>query len=418
MRNNTMTRFGLIAAAAALIAAPVFAQPSRQGREGRQGRQAGQAREGQGRQGQGRQGQGRVGGIQGSWNITVTDGESTYPSWLGVQEKDGKMEARFLGRAGSVGGTEDFKFENGTVTFKAHGREWTGKLEGPAIEGTWKSGDKEGKWVAKRSIRAIDVSGEWKMSEDKGATLTLKQEQRQVTGTWKENGKETQIEQARRMGNRLGFTLDGKRCQGVVQGDVLKLECDGKTLTARRDRKWGEPVELFNGKEADLKANWEAMGAENHWKVVDGVMTNGGNGTENIVTKRKDFRNFKLHVEFKVPKNGNSGVYLRGRHEVQIADSYDKPIEAGGCGALYSRVLPSVNASKPAGEWQTYDITFVDNYLTVIHNGKTIMDNVEVEGITGGAIDSDEWEPGPIYLQGDHSEIFFHKIILTPALRE
>jgi hypothetical protein len=202
----------------------------------------------------------------------------------------------------------------------------------------------------------------------------------------------------------------------VAKGDVMEIKSQGEQLTARRDRKWGQPVELFNGKPEDL-ANWEALGGngEFHWKVVDGVLTNGGHGTENIVTKRKDFRNFKLHVEFKVPEHGNSGVYLRGRHEVQIADSHGRPIEGGGCGAMYSRVLPKVNASKPAGEWQTYDIVFIDNFLTVIHNDQTIMDNVEVEGITGGAIDSKEWDPGPIYLQGDHSQIFYRKVILTPA---
>lgn len=388
MMNNRTIRIGLACASIALIAAPAFAQRARQGQAG-----------------------GRRGGIEGRWNITVTEGSATYPSWLGVEEKDGKLEARFLGRAGSVGGTEDFKFENGTVTFKAHGREWTGKMEGRAIEGTWKKGDGEGKWVAQRSFPRIDVSGKWKVKADgKEAVLTLKQEGRNVTGTWSQDGKETEIGDVRRMGG-LSFTVDGKQMRARIQGDAL----EGENLTGQREREWGKPVVLFDGKPSDLADNWEPLGDGNHWKVVDGVMTNGTEHTENIVTKRKDFRNFKLHVEFKVPKNGNSGVYLRGRHEVQIADSYGRPVEEHGCGAMYSRILPKVNASKPADEWQTYDVTFIDNYLTVVHNGQTIMDNVEVEGITGGALDSNEWEPGPIYLQGDHSQIFYRKVILTPA---
>lgn len=362
----------------------------------------------------GRRQGGRQPGIEGRWNITVTEGETTYPSWLGVQRKDGKLEAQFLGRAGGVGGTEGFKFENGTVTFKAHGREWTGKLNGRTIEGTWKKGDGQGKWVAQRSFPRINLGGKWNVVEDKGATLALEQDGRNVRGKWIENGKEVEIADVRRMGGRLSFTVDGRRVEAVAKGDVLEMESQGKKYTARRDRKWGKPVELFNGRESDM-ANWEPLGEGNHWKVVDGVLTNGTEHTENIVTKRKDFRNFKLHVEFKVPKNGNSGVYLRGRHEVQIADSFGRQIEAGGCGAMYSRVLPKVNASKPADEWQTYDIVFIDNYLTVVHNDQVIMDNVEVEGITGGAIDSNEWEPGPIYLQGDHSQIFYRKVILTPA---
>jgi len=382
-------RIAMCWASLALVAAPVFAQQA-PGRAGAAGRRA---------------------GIEGRWNITVTEGNSTYPSWLGVERKEGKLEARFLGRAGGVGGADDFKFENNTVTFKAHGREWTGKLDGVTIEGTWKKNDGQGTWVARRSMRRIDVSGKWNVKAgNEEAVLTLTRERRQISGTWSQGGQQTAIAEPRLAGGMLSFTVNGKTMRATVKGDVL----EGRDFTGRRDRKWGKPVELFAGKESDM-ANWEPLGSGDNWKVVDGVLTNGKEHTENLVTKRKDFRNFKLHVEFKVPERGNSGVYLRGRHEVQIADSYGRPIEAGGCGAMYSRILPKVNASKPAGEWQTYEIVFIDNYLTVIHNDQLIMDNVEVEGITGGAIDSNEWEPGPIYLQGDHSQIFYRKIVLTPA---
>lgn len=392
MLTNRMARITMYCAGFALLAAPALAQqaarPRRPGRAGRPG-------------------------IAGRWNITVTDGSSQYPSWLGVQREDGTFKAQFLGRAGSVGGTEEFKFENGTVTFKAHGREWVGKLDGRTIQGTWKQGDNQGKWTAQRSIPRINLSGKWNVKVgNKSATLTLVHNGRRISGTWKEDGKETEISDAALRFRRLRFTVDGRQFSPMVKGDVL----EGQRFKAQRERQWGQPIELFNGRQADL-ANWEPLekNRDFSWKVVDGVLTNGGHGTENIVTKRKDFRNFKLHVEFKVPEHGNSGVYLRGRHEVQIADSYGRPIEAGGCGAMYSRVLPKVNASKPPGEWQTFDIVFIDNYLTVIHNDQVIMDNVEVEGITGGAIDSNEWAPGPIYLQGDHSQIFYRKIILTPA---
>lgn len=382
-------RIAMCWASLALVAAPVFAQQA-PGRAGAAGRRA---------------------GIEGRWNITVTEGNSTYPSWLGVERKEGKLEARFLGRAGGVGGADDLKFENNTVTFKAHGREWMGKLDGATIEGTWKKNDGQGTWVARRSMRRIDVSGKWNVKAgNEEAVLTLTRERRQISGTWSQGGQQTAIAEPRLAGGMLSFTVNGKTMRATVKGDVL----EGRNFTGRRDRKWGKPVELFAGKESDM-ANWEPLGSGDNWKVVDGVLTNGKEHTENLVTKRKDFRNFKLHVEFKVPERGNSGVYLRGRHEVQIADSYGRPIEAGGCGAMYSRILPKVNASKPAGEWQTYEIVFIDNYLTVIHNDQLIMDNVEVEGITGGAIDSNEWEPGPIYLQGDHSQIFYRKIVLTPA---
>lgn len=392
MLTNWIARITMCFAGFALLTTPVWAQQAAQTR--RPG-MAGRLR------------------IVGRWNINVSEGDAVYPSWLGVRREDGGLKAQFLGRAGGVGGTEDFKFENGTVTFKAHGREWVGKLDGRTIEGTWKQGDKQGKWTAQRSIPRMDLSGKWNVKVgNKTATLTLVHNGRRISGTWKEDGKETEISDAALRFRRLRFTVDGRQFSPMVKGDVL----EGTRFKGQRERQWGQPIELFNGRQADL-TNWEPLEKNRglSWKVVDGVLTNGGHGTENIVTKRKDFRNFKLHVEFKVPERGNSGVYLRGRHEVQIADSYDRPIEAGGCGAMYSRVLPKVNASKPPGEWQTFDIVFIDSYLTVLHNDQVIMDNVEVEGITGGAIDSNEWAPGPIYLQGDHSEIFFRKIILTPA---
>ena len=109
-----------------------------------------------------------------------------------------------------------------------------------------------------------------------------------------------------------------------------------------------------------------------------------------------------------------SGGFRRGRHEIQIADSFGGPPDWGGCGALYSRIAPNVNACKKHDEWQTLDLVFVGNYLTVIHNGQVIINNEEVRGITGGALDSRESEPGPIYLQGDHGAISYRKITIWP----
>src|SRR2546425_1271162 len=124
---------------------------------------------------------------------------------------------------------------------------------------------------------------------------------------------------------------------------------------------------------------------------------------------------FQAHLEFNVEPHSNSGVYLRGRYEIQILDDPSKVTEEHGCGALYSRIAPKLDATRPAGEWQTFDITLVGRSLTVVLNGKTIIDGGQVDGITGGAINPFEGEPGPLMLQGDHGKVRFRNIVVTPA---
>lgn len=173
---------------------------------------------------------------------------------------------------------------------------------------------------------------------------------------------------------------------------------------------WGKPIELFNGK--DL-TGWTASGT-NQWLVKDGILTSPKAGS-NLITTQK-FDDFKLHVEFRYGKGGNSGVYLRGRYEVQIEDSNkDAHPNSVLFGGLYGFLTANEMATLGADEWQTFDITLVGRMLTVVANGKTIISRQEIPGITGGALDSNEGEPGPIYLQGDHMPIEFRKIILTPA---
>jgi hypothetical protein len=131
---------------------------------------------------------------------------------------------------------------------------------------------------------------------------------------------------------------------------------------------------------------------------------------------RGKFRDFKLHLEVEVPPGGNSGIYLRGRHEVQVLDSWGKAPGSREMGGVYGQVTPTVNAARPAGEWQSYDITFVGRRVKVVLNRTTIIDFAEVPGITGGALDSDEGSPGPLMLQGDHTGIRYRNILVTPAV--
>ena len=131
----------------------------------------------------------------------------------------------------------------------------------------------------------------------------------------------------------------------------------------------------------------------------------------------QEFTDFNLTLETRVAEGGNSGVYLRGIYEVQVMDSYGKPLDSHNMGAIYSRITPSQAAEKPPGEWQTLDITLVDRHVTVILNGKKIIDNQPLEGCTGGALGSDVTKPGPIYLQGDHTGIEYRNIVLRPVVK-
>ena len=177
----------------------------------------------------------------------------------------------------------------------------------------------------------------------------------------------------------------------------------------------GKPVMLFNGK--DLKG-WTATGpgAVTGWSAQDGALATTGKGN-NIISEAK-FWNFKLHAEVKVAEHSNSGIGLRARYEVQVLDDYGRPPNTHGNGALYARILPSENASKPAGEWQTYDIRLVGRQVTVVLNGKTIIDKGEVEGLTAIAIDANESQPGPIYLQGDHGPVEYRNLTVTPLMKK
>jgi 3-keto-disaccharide hydrolase len=179
-------------------------------------------------------------------------------------------------------------------------------------------------------------------------------------------------------------------------------------------RKPGKPIDLFNGKDV---SGWlsqvprRPMG----WSVKDGILMNEGKGANNIYT-RQEFNDFKLDVEFNVDRESNSGVYLRGRYEIQILDGYGRPLDVHSQGALYGFIVPTVNADKPAGEWQTFEITLIANRVTVVLNGTKVIDNGEVPGITGGALDANEKGPGPIMLQGDHGRVQFRKVRLTPLI--
>ena len=171
-------------------------------------------------------------------------------------------------------------------------------------------------------------------------------------------------------------------------------------------------ISLFNGK--DL-ARWHLQKptGPNGWNVQDRVYVNRPPSTD--IQTDAEYYDFQLHVEFNVSEgDGNSGVYLRDKYEVQIFNSFGKPPVDSGCGALYRRTAPAVNASKPPGEWQTFDITFIGKHLTVIHNGQKVLNNVDVGPMGTGAAGKRPDGPGSLRLQGDHNAVSFRNIRIRP----
>lgn len=296
----------------------------------------------------------------GRWALTIPNGGA---GWLGVEAKDGALSSSILWGGGSVVPTASTKVESDTLIV------------------TREQKNKEGKLSAIETITA----------KAEGDVLKLTTSKKNVAG--------------KEIGQPAEFA--GKRIPDVPPApDLSKV-------------KFGAQIQLLNGK--DL-TGWRLLKeADNGWSVVDGVL-------QNRVTKEKgkhfgnlrtdaEFEDFNLKTEVRTPEGSNSGIYLRGIYEVQIMESFGKPLDSHHMGALYSRITPSVNAEKPVGEWQTLDITLVDRHLTVILNGKTIIDNAPVLGCTGGAMTSDEFKPGPIYLQGDHTNVDYRNMLLRPVVK-
>lgn len=220
-------------------------------------------------------------------------------------------------------------------------------------------------------------------------------------------------------GGEGDVVIEGELAGADLKGTITNNNGEKYTFTGTKAPylnrtaapKWGTPVELFNGK--DL-TGWKPSNDKNKWVVKDGILTNEEAGA-NLITE-KSFEDFKLNLEFKYPEGSNSGVYLRGRYEVQIEDS-PKDRHPGNVyfGAIYGFLTPNAMVTNGPNEWNNMEITLVGRLVTVAINGQTVINQQEIPGITGGALDSKEGEPGPLYIQGDHGPIEFRKITITEA---
>jgi hypothetical protein len=292
----------------------------------------------------------------GRWDLTFT---GSIPAdwvgnagWLGVSEKDGKVEILFQGYEGHVAPVESAE------------------------------------------IRGAHISAVINKASERSPAMTLELD---VAG-----GKITGVQTRRDQVFRF---------VGVPAPDL-------KHATPAA---WTDPTPIFNGKNLD---GWEAVSSATplNWLVKDGELVNAERGG-NIRTNRK-FDDFKLHFEVSCPQRANSGFYLRGRYEIQISGGPGSPSSpapataakgpgargAGymsspnrSMGAVYGRLAPSSVVSTPPDGWDKFDVTMVGRIVTIMRNGVTTIDQKEIEGVTGDALDSNEGQPGPFYIQGDHT---------------
>jgi Domain of Unknown Function (DUF1080) len=197
------------------------------------------------------------------------------------------------------------------------------------------------------------------------------------------------------------LTVANNRISGVQKrGDQVVAKVEGVRAPALKKpmpKSWSKAEPIFNGK--DL-TGWEPFQGDNHWIAQEGELLNVEHGAD-LRTTRK-FSDFKLHIELNCPDGGNSGIYLRGRYEVQVA--YEKePDNFHSMASIYGMLAPVREMPRKPGQWEAFDVTLVGRWVTLVRDGETLLNHQEIAGITGGALDSNESEPGPFYLQGDHT---------------
>ena len=308
----------------------------------------------------------------GRWALTIPGGGA---GWLGVAEENGKPVAQILWGGGSVVPVDRARMDGDTLRLERD-----------------------------QKVQRRDAAG--KVTESQTLTETILAK---VSG---DALSLTQIRPARNGSedNRSEFT--GKRIPALPpKPDLSKV-------------KYGKPIQLFNGMNLD---GWKLTNpnSTSGWSVKDGVLVNNPvqrEGERHIsygnLRTTAEFEDFSLKLETNVAEKGNSGVYLRGIYEIQVCNSFGKNLDSHNMGGVYSRITPRVSAEKPAGQWQSLSMTLVDRHVTIELNGKVIMDNEPLLGCTGGALWSDEFKPGPIYLQGDHTGISYRNIVLTPIIKK
>jgi hypothetical protein len=292
----------------------------------------------------------------GKWNMTGTGTNTDVVYWLEVKQEGGVLKGRFLNRFSSPYDLPNIKVENGELVFSNAAK------EGAPAAPTWRGKIENGRLVGTTTIARRDPAQPPQVINWVG----------ERPPTW-------------------------------------------PAVNANAKHTYGAPVVLFDGKTMDA---WGVQHKQNpiNWAVADGVMSSAEKQGNNLVSK-ETFKDFKLEAEYAIAKGSNGGIYLRGRYEMQLLEDAGQPLTLQSHMSIYGRTAPAVNASKPAGEWQKVEIIVVANRVSVVLNGQKLHDNAVIEGITGGALDVRELEPGPIMLQGDHGKVSFRKVVVTPITK-
>jgi hypothetical protein len=307
----------------------------------------------------------------GRWALTIPGGGA---GWLEITQQDGYLDGSILWGGGSVVPVESVYLDGDTLVV-----------------------------TRLNSVERKDTAGNVTRTQNYTETVSAHV-----------NGEQLDLSQQKINTNGIGAireSFTGKRIAELPAApDLARV-------------KFGKAVTLFNGK--DL-SGWGLTDpkALSGWSAKDGILVNDPAQEEGKPKKHygnlrteAEFEDFNITLEVSVAKEGNSGVYLRGIYEVQVMDSFGMELDPHHMGGVYSRITPLAAVEKPAGEWQTMDITLVDRHVTVKLNGTLVIDNQPLQGCTGGALWSDESRPGPIYLQGDHTGVQYRNIVLRPVVK-
>ena len=315
----------------------------------------------------------------GRWNMTGTGPDANSVYWLEIKEEGGQLTGMFLNRVGNPNPLGQVKVENGELVFNERGR-------GNALGQEYRAKIEDGKLIGRHVVTQGGGRGRRGAAADPNAPPPPPPTERTI--------------------NWIGV-----RPPAWPAAD------------ANAKHAYGEPVVLFDGTSLDA-FTVQHSNRPMAWSVADGIAANdyppaqGQPNPNNIVSKQK-FLNFKIEAEYKLGPRSNSGIYIRGRYELQLLD--DAGQEGGradlGHMAIYGRTPPLVKASRAADEWQTMEAIVVANRITVILNGQKVHDNQVIEGITGGALDNDEQSPGPLMIQGDHSKVWLRRLVITPIVK-
>lgn len=304
--------------------------------------------------------------FHGAWAFVLPDGN---PAWLKLTDNGTKIEGTMLWSVGSARPVNSAQIQDGQLSFQRNL--------------SWKPGGASTVKKVVRPFRGVLKDGDLQLTFN------------QVTV----NNDDAPLEEVVLVGKRIP--------PPPPRPDLSKVE-------------FGKAIELFNGR--DL-AGWKLSNPnkKNGWSVRDGCLVNETPKVDfaaygefgNLMTERR-FTDFELTIDYNVPVGGNSGVYLRGMYEAQVVDRHSRMQGMQGPGAIFGRIKPSKNAGKPGGQWNTYVLTLVDRHVTVSLNNQTVIDNQLLDGCTGGGIQADDTMPGPIFLQGDHTNVKYRNIRLRP----